>query len=54
MTQKDVVLFFPSLEFFSTGFFSSKVLIRHIHDGHPRGSVMNIISGYPQTLVLIS
>jgi hypothetical protein len=32
---------FPSLEFFSTGFFSSKVLMRHILDEHPKGSVMN-------------
>jgi len=38
---------FPSLEFFPTGFFSSKVLMRHILDEHPRGSVMNIISGCP-------
>ena len=45
---------FPSLKFFPTGFFSSKVLMRYILDGHPRGSVMNIISGCPQTLVLIS
>jgi hypothetical protein len=27
--------------------FLSKVLIRHILDGHPRGSVMNVISGCP-------
>ena len=45
---------FPPLEFFLTEFFSTKVLMRHILDGHPRGSVMNIISGCPQTLVLIS
>jgi len=33
---------FPSLEFFPIGFFSSKVLMKHILDGHPSGSVMNI------------
>ena len=33
---------FPSLEFFPNGFFSRKVLMRHILDGHPRGSVINI------------
>ena len=38
---------FPSLEFFPIWFFSSKILMRHILDEHPRGSVMNIISGCP-------
>jgi len=37
---------FPSLEFFFIGFFSSKVLISHIFDQHPRESVMNT-SGCP-------
>jgi len=35
---------FPSLEFFSIGFLSSKVLTRHILHGHPRGSAMNNIN----------
>jgi len=30
MTRKDVVLFFLHLNFFPSGFFSSKVLMRHI------------------------
>ena len=38
---------FPSLIFFPIGFFSGKVLMRHILDRHPRGSVMNIINGCP-------
>jgi hypothetical protein len=40
-THKGWCTLFPSLGFFPNGFFSSKVLMRHILDGHPRGSVMN-------------
>jgi len=46
-TQKRYCTLFPSLEFFIIRFFSSMVLMRHILNGHPRGSVMNIISGCP-------
>jgi len=39
---------FPSLRFFPNGFFVSKILMRHILDGHPKESVINIpISGCP-------
>jgi hypothetical protein len=48
-TQKDIVLFFLHYNFFSTGFYFSKVLMRHILDGHPRGSVININSGCPNS-----
>jgi len=44
MIQKDVVLFF------SIKFFFGKVLMRHTLLRHPKWSVMNIISGCPQTL----
>ena len=47
-TQKDIVLF-SFTRFFSLGFYSSKVLMRHILNGHPRGSVININSGCPNS-----
>jgi hypothetical protein len=40
----------PSLDFFPIGFLSSKVLMSHILHRHPKGNVMNIINGCPQTL----
>ena len=44
--NKICVLFFPSLKFFSTRFFLSKVLTRYIIiNGHPRGSVVNLFCG---------
>ena len=46
-TQKGYCTLFPSLEFFPIRFFSSKILMRLILDGHPRASVMNIINGCP-------
>ena len=43
---KSCCTLFPSLEFVSIGFFSNKILMRHILNRHPKGNVMNI-SGYP-------
>jgi len=40
---------FPSLEIFPTRFYFSKVLMRHILNGHSRGSVININSGCPNS-----
>jgi len=43
MTQNDVVLFFLHYNFVPLGFFSSKVLMRHILDEYPSGGRMLLI-----------
>jgi len=45
--SKGYCTLFPSLELFSTEFYFSKVLMRHILNEHPRESVININSGCP-------
>jgi len=43
---KGCFTFFLYYKFFPIGFFSSKILTRHILDRHPRESVVNIINRY--------
>lgn len=47
MTQNDVVIFSFAGILFPSCFSLVKVLTRHIFDGHPMKSVINIISGCP-------